>query len=144
MTRKGGGRPHEHGAFGSGYDDDDDDYDDVEVILRREPDLEDGDTDPVSVPQVEPIGFVRNGFHVDNGQRFRPIAQFSPPAFGPTRHDHPLASPFARHQTGSGVAHARSSGNDSSARHQLGGDEPPRNTHDRADPEDPASGRRSS
>ena len=116
----------------------------MEVILRREPDLEAGDTDPVSVPQVEPIGFVRNGFHVDDGQRFRPIAQVSPPAFGPTRHDHPLASPSARHQTGSEVVHARSSGYDSSARHQVAAGESPRNKHDRADPEDPASGRHSS
>ncbi len=40
--------------------------------------------DPVSVPQAEPIGFAHNGFHVDDGQRFRPIAEFSRPAFEPS------------------------------------------------------------
>jgi hypothetical protein len=175
MTRKGGGRPQEHGAFGRGYDEDDDDDDYVEVVLRREPGLEEGATetlaarfghphtapanawhsdpvgpwhgllaDPVWVPQVDPIGFAHNGFHVNNGQRFRPSAPVSPPAFGPTRHDHPLVSPSARRQTGSEGARARSSGHDSSARHQLADGEPPRNKHDRADPEDPASGRHSS
>ena len=31
------------------------------------------------VPEVEPIGFAHNGFHVDDEQRFRPIEEFSPP-----------------------------------------------------------------
>jgi EmrB/QacA subfamily drug resistance transporter len=162
--RESPGHTPEYGR-GSG----DDDYDDyVEYILRREPDVSEaeGNTEalqtqfrhprpphadarhslldePVSAPQAEPIGFAHNRFHVDSGQRFRPIAQFSPPAFVPTRHDHPLASPSARHQTDSEGAHARSSGYDSSARHQLAEGEPARNKHDRADPEDRASGRHS-
>jgi hypothetical protein len=165
-TREGGSPRHPPEYGGGSGDDDDDEY--VEYILLREPDVgeAEGNTEalqtqfrhprpppadarqslldePVSAPQAEPIGFAHNRFHVDSGQRFRPIAQFSPPAVGPTRHDHPFASPSARRQTGSEGAHARSSGNDSSARHELADGEPPRNKHDRADPEDRASGRRS-
>jgi len=100
--------------------------------------------DPVSVPQAEPIGFAHNGFHVDDVQRFRPIVQFSRPAFEPRRHVDPRESPSARRQSGSEGAHARTSGHGSSARDQLTGGEPPRNKHYRADPEDPISGRHSS
>ena len=100
--------------------------------------------DPVSVARAEPIGFAHNGFHVDDGQRFRPIAEFSRPALRPTRHVDPRESPSARRQTGSEGAHARTSGHGSSARDQLTGGEPPRNKHYRADPEDPISGRHSS
>ena len=99
--------------------------------------------DPVPVPRAEPIGFAHNGFHVDDGQGFRPIAEFSRPAFQPTRHHDPLAPPSARRQGGSHGAHARSSGLGSPARHQQAGEEPPRNKHYRADPEDPISGRHS-
>ncbi len=168
-TREGGSPGHTPEYGGGSGDDDYDDYDEyVEYILRREPDVREaeGNTEalqtqfrhprpspadarhslldePVSAPRAEPIGFAHNGFDVYNAQRFRPVAQVLPPAFGPTRHDHPLASPSARRQTGSEGAHARS-GYDSSARHQLAEGEPPRNKHDRADPEDPASGRHSS
>jgi hypothetical protein len=100
--------------------------------------------EPVSVARAEPIGFAYNGFHVDDGQRFRPIVPFSRPAFEPRRHVDPRESPSARRQTGSEGAHARPSGRGSSARDQLAGGEPPRNKHYRADPEDPISGRHSS
>ncbi len=39
-------------------------------------------------PDVEPIGFAHNGFHVDDEQRFRPIEEFSPPP-KPSRHQRP-------------------------------------------------------
>jgi hypothetical protein len=144
------GRTPEYRDPAGGDDYDDDDY--VEYILRREPEMAEaeGDTEPlrarfpVSAPQREPIGFAHNGFHGDNGQRFRPVAEFSRPALQPTRHDDTIASPSARRQAGSHEAHARSSGYDSSARHQRAGDEPPRNKHHRADPEDPISGHHSS
>lgn len=134
----------------AGDDYDDDDY--VEYILRREPEIAEaeGDTEPlrarfpVSAPQVEPIGFAHNGFHGDNGQRFRPVAEFSRPALQPTRHDDPIASPSASRQAGSHGAQARSSGLGSPARHQQAGEESPRNRHRRADPEDPIAGRHSS
>jgi EmrB/QacA subfamily drug resistance transporter len=100
--------------------------------------------DPASVPQVEPIGFAHNGFHVDRGRRFRPVAESSRPAFQPMRHDDPLAPPSARRQAGSHGADARSSGLGGPARHQQAGKEPPRNKHYRADPEEPVSGRHSS
>jgi len=152
----GGGLPgrtpeYRDPAGGDDYDDyDDDDY--VEYILRREPEIgeAEGDTEPlrgrfpVSAPQVEPIGFAHNGFHGDNGQRFRPVAEFSRPALQPTRHDDPIASPSASRQAGSHGAQARYSGLGSPARHQQAGEEPPRNRHHRADPEDPITGRHSS
>jgi EmrB/QacA subfamily drug resistance transporter len=40
----------------------------------------------------EPIGFAHNGFHVDDEQRFRPIAEFSPPPSRP-RNRHRRADP---------------------------------------------------
>ena len=137
-TTRAGRTPEYRDTVGGGYDgyeDDDDDY--VEYILRREPDAREaeGDTeplpagawhgfpdDPVSVPRAAPIGFARNGFHADDGRRLRPVAQFSRPALR-----------AARRQTGSEGMHAR-----------LAEGEPPRNTHYRVDPEDPAHGRHSS
>jgi EmrB/QacA subfamily drug resistance transporter len=123
-TREGGSDAED----ADGYDDDDD-Y--VEYILRREPDTKEParDTEPLQagpwhsvpdervwMPRAAPIGFARNGFHVDEGRRrSRPVAQFSRPASRP-----------ARRQTGFEGAHA-----------------PPRNKHHRADPEDPAPGRHS-
>jgi EmrB/QacA subfamily drug resistance transporter len=97
--------------------------------------------DPVPVPRAAPIGFAHNGFHFDHERRLRPIARFSRPAFEPTRHDDPLASPSAGRQTDSEGAHARPSWYDSSGGDQLAGGEPPRNKHYLADPEDPISGR---
>jgi EmrB/QacA subfamily drug resistance transporter len=38
-------------------------------------------------PEVEPIGFAHNGFHIDDEQRFRPIEEFSPPPPKPSRHE---------------------------------------------------------
>ena len=129
-TREGGSDAED----ADGYDDDDD-Y--VEYILRREPDTKEParDTEPLQasgwhsvpdervwMPRAAPIGFARNGFHVDEGRRLRPVAQFSRPASRP-----------ARRQTGSEGTHAR-----------LAGGEPPLNQHYRADPEDPAPGRHSS
>jgi hypothetical protein len=140
-TTREGGSDAEDAEDDDGYDgydgnDDDDDY--VEYILRREPDTKEParDTEPlqagawhsvpderVRMPRAAPIGFARNGFHVDEGRRrLRPVAQFSRPALRP-----------ARRQTGSEGTHA-----------PLAGAEPPRNTHYRADPEDPAPGRHSS
>ncbi|MBV8292693.1 MAG: MFS transporter [Mycobacterium sp.] len=43
--------------------------------------------DPAPVPEVEPIGFAHNGFHVDDDQGFRPIEEFSPPPPKPSRHE---------------------------------------------------------
>jgi hypothetical protein len=61
-------------------------------------------------PEIEPIGFAHNGFHVDDEQRLRPIEEFSPP---PKR---------SRHQL-----------------HENRTDSPrPRNRHYRADPDDTA------
>jgi hypothetical protein len=100
--------------------------------------------DPVPVARAEPIGFAHNGFHVDDERRYRPIAKFSRPAFEPTSHEDPLASPSAIRQTGSGRTHARPSWYDRSEGDQLAGGEPPRNKHYRADPEDPIAGRHSS
>jgi EmrB/QacA subfamily drug resistance transporter len=134
-TTREGGSDAEDAEDDDGYDgyDDDDDY--VEYILRREPDTKEParDTEPLQagawqsvpdervwMPRAAPIGFARNGFHVDEGRRrLRPVAQFSRPALRP-----------ARRQTGSEGTHA-----------PLAGAEPPRNTHYRADPEDPAPGR---
>jgi EmrB/QacA subfamily drug resistance transporter len=45
------------------------------------------DDDPAPVPEVEPIGFAHNGFHVDDEQSFWPIEEFSPP---PTSSSHEL------------------------------------------------------
>ena len=39
--------------------------------------------EPPPAPEAEPIDFAHNGFHVDDEQRFRPIADFSPPAIPP-------------------------------------------------------------
>jgi hypothetical protein len=64
----------------------------------------------VPVPEIEPIGFAHNGFHVDDEQRFRPIEEFSPP---PTPSRHQL------HQEGSESQRAR-------------------NRHYRVDPDDTA------
>jgi EmrB/QacA subfamily drug resistance transporter len=75
------------------------------------------------VPQVKPIGFAHNGSHVDNGQRFRPIAEFSTRAFESAPHDDRLAPPSDRHPNGS-------------ARHHLTEGEAPRGQHYRADPDD--------
>ncbi|MGH3530503.1 MAG: MFS transporter, partial [Mycobacterium sp.] len=127
---------------------------------------------PTSTSDAEPIGFVHNGFHVDDEQHFRPIAEFSPrsaepgvPGTGdehrvfddidhtygasdrvshagsaaqlgdyrreyqrPSRHelqDDPLASPPANHYGGS-------------VGPQFSENEPPRNRHYRADPDDTA------
>ena len=66
--------------------------------------------DLAQVSEFEPIGFVRNGFHVDDEQRFRPIEEFSLPP-RPSRHE----------------------------RHQDRSESPrPRNRHYRADPDDTA------
>ena len=137
-TTREGGSDAQDADDDDGDDDyvDDDDY--VEYILRREPDTKEParDTEPLQagawhsvpdervwMPRAAPIGFARNGFHVDEGRRrLRPVAQFSRPALRP-----------ARRQTGSEGTHA-----------PLAGAEPPRNTHYRADPEDPAPGRHSS
>jgi Major Facilitator Superfamily len=88
---------------------------------------------PVSVGHAEPIGFAHNGSHVDDGQRFRPIAEFSARSFKVPPHGDRLAPPSARQQSGS-------------AHHQLTEGEAPRNQHYRPDPDDdPASyGRHSS
>ncbi|BBZ12837.1 MFS transporter [Mycobacterium branderi] len=51
-----------------------DDFDDyVEYVVPRapEPRVDEHDT--------EPIGFAHNGFHVDDAQRVRPVAEFPPP-----------------------------------------------------------------
>jgi EmrB/QacA subfamily drug resistance transporter len=62
-------------------------------------------------PEVEPIGFAHNGFHVDDEQRFRPIEEFSPPPPKPSRQE----------------------------RHEDRSEAPrPRNRHYRADPDDTA------
>jgi EmrB/QacA subfamily drug resistance transporter len=52
----------------------DEDYDDdpyVEYILLREPDIDKDGNEPA------PIGFAHNGFHVQHGERFRSVAEFS-------------------------------------------------------------------
>lgn len=59
--------------------DDDDDY--VEFILRREPDIAPTPETPMAAPRARPIGFARNGSHVDAGRSFRPMAEFAPPPF---------------------------------------------------------------
>jgi len=60
-------------------------------------------------PEVEPIRFAHNGFHVDDEQHFRPIEEFSPPPLKPSRHE----------------------------RHEDRSESPrPRNRHYRADPDD--------
>ncbi|MGO9158594.1 MFS transporter [Mycobacterium sp.] len=140
-TREGR-MPESRDTAGPGHDDYDDydGYDDgddyVEYILRREPDIRadeaEFDTEPwrpdvwhsfpdepVSAPRAVPIGFVHNGFHVDDGRRFRPVGQFSP----------------ARRPAGPGGTRAPQ---------RLAGGEPLRNKHRRAGPEDPAPGRHSS
>jgi EmrB/QacA subfamily drug resistance transporter len=56
------------------------------------------DDDPVPVPDIEPIGFAHNGFHVDDEQRFRPMEEFSPPP-KPSRHGQPSRdAPRNRHR----------------------------------------------
>jgi EmrB/QacA subfamily drug resistance transporter len=67
--------------------------------------------DPAPGPEVEPIGFAHNGFHVDDDQRFRSIEEFSPPPPQPSRQE----------------------------RHEDRSEAPrPRNRHHRADPDDTA------
>ena len=39
------------------------------------------------MPEVEPIGFAHNGFHVDDDQRFRPIEELSSPPPEPSRRE---------------------------------------------------------
>ena len=122
-----------------GPNNDDDDYDDddyVEYLLRREPDIGEAEGEPsrrpvdssgrpvVSVPRAS---LAHDGFHIDNGQRFRPIAQFSRPAFEPARHGDPPASPSAGRETGSEGTHARPSGHGSSAPYRFNGGESPGN-----------------
>jgi EmrB/QacA subfamily drug resistance transporter len=93
------------------------------VLDAPEPSLED-----------EQIGFAHNGFHVDDQQRFRPLAEFVPPS--------------TNRRGGWGGAHFRADdlvaedswsdiGRGSSARHQRREDEPPRNRHYRDDLDDP-------
>jgi MFS family permease len=84
---------------------DDDDY--VEYILRRE--LGVGEAESDSVVSVPRGSLASNGFHIDNEQRLRPVAQFSRPAFE-ARHGDPPASPSARRETGSDGTHARPPG----------------------------------
>jgi EmrB/QacA subfamily drug resistance transporter len=64
-----------------------------------------GHSDPVdswhgwlddSVPQEEPIGFVHNGSHVDDENRFRPIADVAPRSLAPPSGRH-LSAPRAQH-----------------------------------------------
>ncbi|OBI50880.1 MFS transporter [Mycobacterium kyorinense] len=103
-----------------------DDFDDyVEYLVPRapstprQPAADESDTAPLRAPVAErrysrvdtasPIGFAHNGFHVDDEQRLRSIAQLSSPP------DH-----------GRDVA-----------RHRFVDEEPPRNKHHRADPDNP-------
>ncbi len=67
--------------------------------------------DPAPAPEVEPIGFAHNGFHVDDELRFRSIEEVSPPPAKPSRDE-------------------RQENRSESPR--------PRNRHYRADPDDTA------
>lgn len=92
------------------------------------------DDDPAPEPDVEPIGFAHNGFHVDDEQRFRAIEEFTPPSPKPSRHERHdrFESPRANRH-GDGVRHRPNQGGGTS-----------RNRHYRADPDDSAgSGRHS-
>lgn len=118
---------------------------DARAAHLRAASAEAGYGDPVGRKQKladEPIGFAHNGFHVDDEQRFRPLAGFVPPS--------------ANRHADSGAGHARAGGalvpddswNDMwyrrSARHRLREDEQPRNRHYRADFDDtPTHGRHS-
>jgi EmrB/QacA subfamily drug resistance transporter len=94
---------HDDG-FRDGFDDDDD-Y--VEYTLSpARTHVDDGNTEPLPVhiehpqparhglldddsppaPELEPIGFAHNGFHVDDDQRLQPIEEFSPPPRARNRH----------------------------------------------------------
>ncbi len=60
--------------------------------------------DDPAVPEVEPIGFAHNGFHVDDEHRLRPIEQLSPPEHPPSRPRHYRADPdstagYGRHSS---------------------------------------------
>jgi hypothetical protein len=91
-------------GFRDGFDDDDD-Y--VEYTLSpARTHVDDGNTEPLPVhiehpqparhglldddsppaPELEPIGFAHNGFHVDDDQRLQPIEEFSPPPRARNRH----------------------------------------------------------
>jgi hypothetical protein len=106
-------------------------------------------TSPPVEPAVEPIGFAHNGFHVDEEERFQPLA-----------HPDPLAEPkspvadaytpdFLRgeYSTGSHARHESPGEYNRPARHHLPEDEPPsrpfwfesNGRHSRADDPDDAS-----
>jgi EmrB/QacA subfamily drug resistance transporter len=127
-------RGHPNDFADAGYDDDDD-YVEFEYPRSRAPD--DPPERKADGTGVEQISFAHNGFHVDHGQRLRPIAEHSLLGTTPSGTYH-------------GSGHARSSRRalrddplDSpppirgGAHQRFAENERPRNRHHRADPSDP-------
>ncbi len=90
------------------------------------------DADPVT--EVEPIGFVHNGFHVDDEQRFRPVEEFLPRNHGRVDHDEPFFDDIDTYGGASGPCAARTR---CRPRDELrnGYHRPPPNRHHRSDPD---------
>lgn len=78
------------------------------------------------VPQTAPIGFARNGSHVDE-RRIPPITEFTARRFGSVPRDDRRAPSAGRHHNGT-------------AHHRLTEGEAPRGQHYRPDPDDDPTG----
>lgn len=97
--------------------------------------------EPAPAADGEPIGFAHNGFHIDEERRFRPIAEFSPPAAEPSRADDEqrLFDDIDETYGAPGRASEHRNGYQRPSRHARRDDplaHPPRNRHYRADPDD--------
>ena len=100
------------------------------------------DADPAT--EVEPIGFVHNGFHVDEEQRFRPVEEFFSRDHSRFGHDEPF---FDDIDTYGGAGDRASRSGAATPRGELrnGYHRPSRNRHHRPDPDGGAGyGRHSS
>ncbi|MGO9100014.1 DHA2 family efflux MFS transporter permease subunit [Mycobacterium sp.] len=100
------------------------------------------DADPAT--EVEPIGFVHNGFHVDEEQRFRPVEEFFSRDHSRFGHDQPF---FDDIDTYGGAGDRASRSGAATPRGELrnGYHRPSRNRHHRPDPDGGAGyGRHSS
>jgi EmrB/QacA subfamily drug resistance transporter len=93
------------------------------------------ETDPA--PGDEPIGFARNGFHVDDEQRFRPVEEFSPLDERRVDYDEPFFDDIVDTYGGATDHAPRARGAAPEDEFRNGGHHrPPPSRHRRSDPDD--------
>ena len=100
--------------------------------------------DSAPAPEIEPIGFAHNGFHVDDDQRFRPVEEFSPRDHRHVDHNEPFFDDIDTYG-GAGDRASRPGTGPPRGEFRNGYHRPSRNRHHRPDSDEGAGrGRHSS